>query len=60
MQYVSYNSFLEYLEMVQQVGKEYWKSYEMSKRVGQSIQCCVRAEPRKSNEQSLVRDTSNL
>lgn len=54
MQYVTYKSFLEYLEMIHTIGKDYWRSLEMAKGVEKSMQCCVRSDCRKLNEQNLV------
>ncbi|XP_004527350.1 uncharacterized protein LOC101463295 isoform X1 [Ceratitis capitata] len=54
MQNVTYKSFLEYLEMIHTIGKDYWRSLEMAKGVEKSLQCCVRSDCRKLNEQNLV------
>uniref|UniRef100_A0A1A9WF16 BTB domain-containing protein n=1 Tax=Glossina brevipalpis TaxID=37001 RepID=A0A1A9WF16_9MUSC len=41
MQIVTYKSFLEYLEMIQAIGKDYWHTLEMACDVNQSIRCCT-------------------
>ncbi|XP_054730191.1 uncharacterized protein LOC129238966 [Anastrepha obliqua] len=54
MQYVTYKSFLEYIEMIHTIGKDYWRSLEMAKSVEKTMQCCVRSDCRKLNGKNLA------
>lgn len=54
IEYTTYKSFLEYLEHIRSVGKDYWRSVEMVKDVGKSIPSGKRTDFRKSHDKSLV------
>ncbi|KAM7347147.1 uncharacterized protein ACRADG_006807 isoform 3-T3 [Cochliomyia hominivorax] len=54
MQYVTYKSFLEYLEMIRTIGKDYWRSLEMDKGVEKSRHCFLCTDCRKTTEPNLA------
>uniref|UniRef100_A0A1I8PEI8 BTB domain-containing protein n=1 Tax=Stomoxys calcitrans TaxID=35570 RepID=A0A1I8PEI8_STOCA len=37
---ISYTSFLEYLDMIRTIGKDYWRSLQLSNEVKNPLQCC--------------------
>lgn len=54
LQYVTYKSFLEYLDMILSIGKDYWRTLEMAKGVDKNMQCCVPVDCRKPADPNLV------
>ncbi|XP_065365467.1 uncharacterized protein LOC135958487 [Calliphora vicina] len=54
MQCVTYNSFLEYLEMIRNIGKDYWRSLEMDKGAEKSMHCFLCTDCRKTTEPNLA------
>ncbi|XP_037825196.1 uncharacterized protein LOC119613271 isoform X2 [Lucilia sericata] len=54
MEYVTYKSFLEYLEMIRSIGKDYWRSLEMDKGAEKSINWFLRTNCRKTTEPNLA------
>ncbi|XP_046801331.1 uncharacterized protein LOC111684568 [Lucilia cuprina] len=54
MEYVTYKSFLEYLEMIRSIGKDYWRSLEMDNGVEKSMYWFLRNDCRKTTESNLA------
>lgn len=50
---ITYRSFLDYLEMIQTIGKDYWHSLELTKDLGMAVQCCGNVPMQKPNREKL-------
>ncbi|KAL9888084.1 uncharacterized protein ACN2A1_010200 [Glossina fuscipes fuscipes] len=55
LQYVTYEPFLEYLEIILSIGIDYWRNLEMAKGIEKNMQCCVPSDCRKPADPNLVR-----
>lgn len=51
--YITYKSFLEYLELIRSRGRDHWKTLHMEHQKGQNFQCCL-SKSINSNEQYFV------
>uniref|UniRef100_A0A1A9WFC5 BTB domain-containing protein n=1 Tax=Glossina brevipalpis TaxID=37001 RepID=A0A1A9WFC5_9MUSC len=45
---VTYKSFLKYLEMIQSLDKNYWRTLEIDKNAEKSFRCCTPSDSQKS------------
>ncbi|KAI9582258.1 hypothetical protein GQX74_015381 [Glossina fuscipes] len=54
LQCVTYKSFLDYLEMILTIGKDYWRNLEMAKGIEKNMQCCVPSDCRKPADPNLI------